>query len=466
MKHPTLILAGALLLAAGLAARAEVQITVGHVSNQDGLAAFAFTNVPPPAVGDAAEKAQFVVVDGEPDSNGGGLDKLNDGRSPTAEDQPEENFFFNEGTPGGRIRVDLPATISIRQINTYSWHPNTRGPQVYQVYGSDGTATNFFNAPKMGADPTASGWTLIAKVDTRAKNSEDNGGQYGVSISDTDGVIGKYRYLLFDIQRTENDDPFGNTFYSEIDIIDANAPASVPAGGVIATPSTDDAHYVFQTTNGNCTITINTAAATDLSDWARNKLAPVMAAWYPQIVAMLPSPGFTAPDHFSLTIKPTDGVAVTSGNRVTANSDWLRKELDREAVGSLVHEMVHVVQHIRGDGPGWLIEGTADYVRWFKYEPQSHGADVVWMRHLRHFTPRYDASYRVTANFLDYVSRKYDPDIVAKLNAAMRERRYDPDLWKQYTGKTVQELGDEWKAQLEAQLTAPAPDGTAPKAGN
>jgi len=32
---------------------------------------------------------------------------------------------------------------------------------------------------------------------------------------------GKFRYLLFDISATEKEDPFGNTFYSEIDVIDA-----------------------------------------------------------------------------------------------------------------------------------------------------------------------------------------------------------------------------------------------------
>jgi hypothetical protein len=41
-----------------------------------------------------------------------------------------------------------------------------------------------------------------------------------VSISDTDGALGKYRYLLFDVSSTENDDDFGNTFYSEIDVIE------------------------------------------------------------------------------------------------------------------------------------------------------------------------------------------------------------------------------------------------------
>jgi len=41
------------------------------------------------------------------------------------------------------------------------------------------------------------------------------GGQYAASVSD----LGKHRYLLFDIYVTELYDNWGNTFYSEIDVI-------------------------------------------------------------------------------------------------------------------------------------------------------------------------------------------------------------------------------------------------------
>ena len=95
----------------------------------------------------------------------------------------------------------------------------TRAPQVYRLFASDGTADGFNAQPKKGTDPEKCGWKLIAKVNTKLK-SDDDGGQYGVSVSDTAGAIGKYRYLLFDISRTEDDDDFGNTFFSEIDVIE------------------------------------------------------------------------------------------------------------------------------------------------------------------------------------------------------------------------------------------------------
>ena len=218
-------------------------------------------------------------------------------------------------------------------------------------------------------------------------------------------------------------------------------------------PSEPETPLFFKTADGKCDITINTTNAPELKGWAETNLAPVLVEWYPKIAAMLPSEGYTAPTHFSITLKPMDGVAYTSGRRITANSTWLQSEIGHEAIGSLVHEAVHVVQQYHGGhNPGWLVEGIADYIRWFKYEPQSHGADIVWMRHQRNFTPQYDASYRVTANFLNWVTEKYDTNIVSQLNAAMRAENYDEALWKQYTGKTASELGDEWKNDIEAQL--------------
>jgi hypothetical protein len=168
---------------------------------------------------DAAAKAKISIVEGEKDPNGADTEALNDGTLPSEEDQPEKNFFFNAGTEGGRLALDLGSAINVKQVNTYSWHPNTRAPQVYKLYGSDGSGKDFSAAPKKGTDPVKAGWKLIATVDTRPKTGEA-GGQYGVSIAGDGAAIGKYRYLLFDMSRTEADDEFGNTFYGEIDVIE------------------------------------------------------------------------------------------------------------------------------------------------------------------------------------------------------------------------------------------------------
>lgn len=212
------VVAMALVLAAASVARGGIKVAVDHNAKDRATPEFKFRNIPSPSAADAATHAKFLVVDGYIDQNSGGIQRLHDGRLPTEADQPAANFFFDQGTEGGRLLVDLGTAISIRQINTYSWHPNTRGPQVYQVYGSDGTAADFNARPRRGTDPETVGWKLLAKVNTLPASGE-GGGQYGVSVSDADGAIGTYRYLLFNIIATEDDDDFGNTFYSEIDVI-------------------------------------------------------------------------------------------------------------------------------------------------------------------------------------------------------------------------------------------------------
>jgi hypothetical protein len=454
----TAFAASVLLLSQG-ATLAEIKIVVDHNDNDAATAAFKFKNVPAPSKTDAATKASFTLVDGERDDNSGSLDQLHDGKTPTEADEPDSNFFFNAGTEGGRIQIDLGKTTDVKHVNTYSWHPSTRGPQVYKLYGSDGQGDNFKAQPKKGTDPEKAGWKLIASVDTRPKQGE-GGGQYGVGISDSDGKIGKFRYLLFDVQRTETDDDFGNTFYSEIDVIDDGTAQS--AGASPADAPVGAGRFTLSSPDGSCEITIDTTGAPELNDWAEKKLGPVLAAWYPKIVAMLPSEGYNAPKSFQVIIAPGNGVAATGGTRVTANSAWLKKELDGEAVGSLVHEEVHVVQQYRGGrnnpdyhrAPGWLVEGIPDYIRWFKYEPQSHGADAQFFRRRRNLDLKYDGKYRVSANFLNYVFEKYDKDgtLLTSVNAACRQGKYADDLWKTSTGKTLDQLNDEWKSALTSEI--------------
>ncbi|MCL4854067.1 MAG: hypothetical protein KJZ78_22135, partial [Bryobacteraceae bacterium] len=186
---------GASILLLPAAVSAEIQIATGHSAAGSG---FAFESVPAPATNDAATNARFSLPDGLPDRNGGSLAVLHDGRVPSEEDQPSENFFFRAGTDGGRIQIDLGRTLPVKRIGTFSWHTNTRAPQVYVLYASDGTAAGFNPAPRKGVDPAACGWNRIASVDTRTQ-SGDGGGQHGVAITDCSGVIGTYRYLLFDI---------------------------------------------------------------------------------------------------------------------------------------------------------------------------------------------------------------------------------------------------------------------------
>src|SRR5690606_31239324 len=143
----------------------------------------------------------------------------------------------------------------------------------------------------------------------------------------------------------------------------------------------------------------------------------------------------------------------TSRGNIVGSVEYFRRHQDD--MGAMVHETAHVVQSYRGRGnPGWLVEGVADYIRFVVYEPENIGG----------FNPRrarHDQSYRTSARFLSYVTDKYDKEIVKKLNKAMREGEYREELWQEYTGKSLADLGAEWYDSINApQQPAPAAESS------
>jgi len=382
---------------------------------------------------------------------------------------------------------------------------------------------------------------------------------------------------------------------------EGQAPVAAQASAVPAPSEIAPNKFVVYATDGSSKITIDTTEATNMTDWAEHKLAPVLAQWYPKISAMLPTPGYIPPTNWTVTLAPGNGVAATGGTRVTGNATWFKNELDKQGVGALLHEEVHVIQQYgggrrnfvagnfalgditnfaafvkklkdksdpvstlldgqltpaerkaiagyRGPGPkayilrtnlvgalnriisgpglydaavfkgvtlresttnlladkpegsdlkrlnrslledayagelarraagggrrggggsntGWLTEGIPDYIRWFIYEPQSHGADAVYMqgrfasgeRRGQPFEPKYTDSYRISANFLNYVVNKYDRHLVTKLNDALRQGKYYDDIWADNTGKTVEELNQEWLVVLREEVKSIKP---------
>ena len=189
-------------------------VVFDHNPNNTANREFKFKNIASPSKDDAASRAKLTLIDGDLDGGSAELAALTDGRLPRDEDEPGSNVFFRAGSSGGRFRMDFGSSIDIMQVNTYSWHPNSRGPQLYKLYAADGFDPKFNPDPKRGVDPLSCGWKLIALVSTLSDRGEE-GGQYAASVTE----VGKYRYLLFDVYVTELYDNWGNTFYSEIDVI-------------------------------------------------------------------------------------------------------------------------------------------------------------------------------------------------------------------------------------------------------
>lgn len=205
-------------------------------------------------------------------------------------------------------------------------------------------------------------------------------------------------------------------------------------------------------------IDLDYTAAPELKDWAETQLRPAVEKWYPIIIADLPSEGYTPPLHFDIKIDPDyKGTAATAGTHVMVSPTWIKSQSARgpvnEAVGSVIHELVHVVQQYGRAGrrnpiPGYFTEGIADYIRWWKYEPASVRRPVQPVKRNGQ-SASYKDSYQTTAAFLEYVAKNHDHEFVVKLNAAAREGTYSPGIFATYAGKTIDELWSEFVDTLK-----------------
>jgi hypothetical protein len=182
--------------------------------------------------------------------------------------------------------------------------------------------------------------------------------------------------------------------------------------------------------------------APELKQWAEETARTCEQA-HPMINEELKSDGFTPARRISMVLKKSyHGVAEAGDGQITGSVDYFRRH--PRDVGAMVHETVHIVQSYRGpNNPGWLVEGIADYIRFFKFEPGKLGPIDAKSAH-------YDGGYRVSAAFLASVSENHDKHLVQKLNAACRQGKYQKEIFKQLTGKKLGELDEEWRVSLNA----------------
>ncbi len=201
---------------------------------------------------------------------------------------------------------------------------------------------------------------------------------------------------------------------------------------------------------------IDASEVPEEAEWAERSLKPALEAMAPSVVRLLDGPGAKwEGGETTIVLTRKDGAAWTSagGGKIWLCAGFV-KSLRHEAVGACIHEFGHLVQDYRSlegrakpysSGPGWLCEGIVDWVRWFNNEG---AAGVKRATENAKKNPKLDEGYGITASFLDYVSKTYDRDFVAKLNRTCRAGRYGEGVWKDLAGKTRAELEEEWKRSL------------------
>jgi hypothetical protein len=185
-------------------------------------------------------------------------------------------------------------------------------------------------------------------------------------------------------------------------------------------------------------VLVDTSGAPDLAAWAE-VARRLIVEWHPRIADMLKTEGFTPATEVKLVFdKDMKGVAHTSGHTITISASHVRK--NPRDYGVVVHELVHVLQRYpRSDkDTGWLVEGIADYVRYYRFEPKTPLPRIDPTR------ASYRNGYKTSARFLAWIERKHDKAIITKLNQALRNGDYRPETFEEWTGKNLDQLWEEF----------------------
>jgi hypothetical protein len=198
----------------------------------DGTAAFRFPTIPPPSRDDIADRsrglATMKVVRGElflrAPIPSGPPELLLDGNGQNAPDSPRESVFFGPNDSGALL-LDLGQPVTISQITTYSWHQSraahnrVRAVQKFTLYGFNGDSP-----PSIETGTSRTGWVPIARVDSddffRVMQPVDRPAQQACLIAGANGLIGRYRFLLWEVEPTQSvsQPVLDNTFYAEFDV--------------------------------------------------------------------------------------------------------------------------------------------------------------------------------------------------------------------------------------------------------
>lgn len=205
-------------------------------------------------------------------------------------------------------------------------------------------------------------------------------------------------------------------------------------------------------------VVLDFSDAPEAKAWAE-QAKELVESWYPKLTELLATDGkdpltgvskgakYNPPSEIKLVFKKTLNVpAHAAGGTITINGTWIAQHPDD--LGMVIHELTHVIQQYPNSRskPGWLVEGIADYIRWWKYEPELHAGKG--RTKVDPAKGKYTDAYRTTAVWLAWASRKYNMALVPALDKAMRDREDPMPLFQKITGKSPDDLWKEFIEQL------------------
>ncbi|MCF3107388.1 basic secretory family protein [Niabella sp. CC-SYL272] len=123
---------------------------------------------------------------------------------------------------------------------------------------------------------------------------------------------------------------------------------------------------------------------------------------------------------------------------VCYGADYMKKHpKDMDVV---THEVMHVIQNYPS-GPGWVTEGIADYVR---HVYGVNNAATGWALRSPRPGESYTNGYGTAARLFAWIERRVQKGTVKKLNAAMRSGTYTDNFWIKETGKSIEQLWQDY----------------------
>jgi hypothetical protein len=161
--------------------------------------------------------------------------------------------------------------------------------------------------------------------------------------------------------------------------------------------------------------------------------------WCPVMCRFLAVESWKPPEKIRLIVKKDmRAPALRTGSQIHISYRWIQQHPDD--LGMVIHELTHAIQDYPPNQPGWLVEGIADYIRYWRYEPELRRPRIDPLK------ANYREGYGTTAAFLAWIVSKHDRRLILRLDAALRTNRYDPSLFKEATGKELDALWEEFLA--------------------
>ncbi len=189
-------------------------------------------------------------------------------------------------------------------------------------------------------------------------------------------------------------------------------------------------------------------------DFMQDAIPETIRKHFPVIWETIGTERTRMPAEVRFTVRPgIDVPAYAAGSGIAFSAEHFTRHPDD--LGCVIHELTHIVQSYRDipEGTGWIVEGLADYVRYRSAADHSGwGIQVPYRPGMQ-----YTEGYGTAAGFFIWIEKDYDPRMAAKLNRALKHGEYTPEIWVTATGKSLDELWEQYK-------TVPAPVPARPDA--